>query len=85
MCVRSHAWRGLVQLALVVIVAACTQGPPAPVRPRTVVLVSLDGFRPDYLDRPAAVRLRELAAHGVRARWLRPVAPTLTFPNHTPS
>ena len=82
MCVRSHAWRGLVQLALVVIVAACTQGPPAPVRPRTVVLVSLDGFRPDYLDRPAAVRLRELAAHGVRGRWLRPVAPTLTFPNH---
>ena len=44
--------------------------------------MSLDGFRPDYLDRPAAARLRELAAHGVRARWLRPVAPTLTFPNH---
>jgi predicted AlkP superfamily pyrophosphatase or phosphodiesterase len=80
--VRSLAWRGLVQVALVLIVAACTQRPPAPVRPRAVVLVSLDGFRPDYLDRPAAARLRELAAHGVRARWLRPVAPTLTFPNH---
>jgi predicted AlkP superfamily pyrophosphatase or phosphodiesterase len=46
------------------------------------MLVSLDGFRPDFLERPAAVRLRDLAAHGVRARWLRPVAPTLTFPNH---
>jgi predicted AlkP superfamily pyrophosphatase or phosphodiesterase len=51
-------------------------------RPRTVVLVSLDGFRPDDLERPGAVRLRGLAAHGVRARWLRPVAPALTFPNH---
>src|SRR5919112_3028205 len=46
------------------------------------MLVSLDGFRPDFLERPAAVRLRDLAAHGVRARWLHPLAPTLTFPNH---
>jgi predicted AlkP superfamily pyrophosphatase or phosphodiesterase len=70
---------GLALLAL----AGCLARPiPAPIRPRAVVLVSLDGFRPDYLDRPAAVRLRDLAAHGVRARWLRPVAPTLTFPNH---
>jgi predicted AlkP superfamily pyrophosphatase or phosphodiesterase len=70
---------GLALLAL----SGCLAGPaPAPIRPRAVVLVSLDGFRPDYLERPAAVRLRDLAAHGVRARWLRPVAPTLTFPNH---
>jgi predicted AlkP superfamily pyrophosphatase or phosphodiesterase len=70
---------GLGLLAL----AGCLARPaPAPFHPRAVVLVSLDGFRPDYLDRPAAVRLHDLAAHGVRARWLRPVAPTLTFPNH---
>ena len=79
---RSLTWRRLVSLVLVLALGACTQRPPAPARPRSVVLVSLDGFRPDYLDRPAAARLRELAAHGVRARWLRPVAPTLTFPNH---
>lgn len=79
---RSPAWRRLAPLALALLLAACSQPAPAPARPRAVVLVSLDGFRADYLDRPAAARLRELAAHGVRARWLRPVAPTLTFPNH---
>jgi predicted AlkP superfamily pyrophosphatase or phosphodiesterase len=46
-----------------------------------VVLVAVDGFRPDYLDRPASRHLRELAQEGVRARWLVPVFPTLTFPN----
>ena len=79
---RLLTWRGLVPLALGLLLGGCSQRPPAPVRPRAVVLVSLDGFHPDYLDRPAAARLRELAAHGVRARWLRPVAPSLTFPNH---
>ena len=79
---RSPAWRSPVPLALVLLLGACSQPAPAPVRPRAVVLVSLDGFRPDYLDRSVATRLRELAAHGVRARWLLPVAPTLTFPNH---
>jgi predicted AlkP superfamily pyrophosphatase or phosphodiesterase len=46
-----------------------------------VVLIALDGYRPDYLDRPASRHLRELARDGVRARWLVPVFPTLTFPN----
>ena len=69
-------------LSLLALGGCLARPAPAPIRPRAVVLVSLDGFRPDYLDRPAAVRLRDLAAHGVRARWLRPVAPTLTFPNH---
>jgi predicted AlkP superfamily pyrophosphatase or phosphodiesterase len=45
------------------------------------VLVALDGFRPDYLDRPPSRHLRELVREGVRARWLTPVFPTLTFPN----
>lgn len=56
--------------------------PPPPRAPQSVVLVSLDGFRADYLDRPAAVRLREIAARGVRARWMTPAFPTKTFPNH---
>ena len=46
-----------------------------------VVLLALDGFRPSYLDRPVSRHLRELAREGVRARWLVPVFPTLTFPN----
>lgn len=51
-------------------------------RDRRVVLISLDGFRADYIARPAARRLRELAARGVRAERMEPVFPTKTFPNH---
>lgn len=47
-----------------------------------LVLVSIDGFRWDYLDRFEAPSLNRVAASGVRARWLVPVFPTLTFPNH---
>jgi predicted AlkP superfamily pyrophosphatase or phosphodiesterase len=47
-----------------------------------VLLVSLDGFRADYITRPAAVRLRELAARGVRAERMIPAFPSKTFPNH---
>ncbi|HEV2291148.1 MAG TPA: nucleotide pyrophosphatase/phosphodiesterase family protein [Gemmatimonadales bacterium] len=47
-----------------------------------VVLVSLDGFRADYLERPGAVHLRQLATEGVRAAWMQPSFPSITFPNH---
>jgi predicted AlkP superfamily pyrophosphatase or phosphodiesterase len=47
-----------------------------------VVLVSLDGFRSDYLDRSLTPALARLAEAGVRARALVPVFPTTTFPNH---
>jgi predicted AlkP superfamily pyrophosphatase or phosphodiesterase len=47
-----------------------------------VLLIGLDGFRADYLDRPAAVQLRALAARGVRAERMIPAFPSKTFPNH---
>ena len=47
----------------------------------TALLVALDGFRPDYLDRPPSRHLRELMHAGVRARWMVPVFPSVTFPN----
>jgi predicted AlkP superfamily pyrophosphatase or phosphodiesterase len=46
-----------------------------------VVLVSLDGFRPDYLDRGLTPTLAALAETGVRAS-MRPSFPSVTFPNH---
>jgi predicted AlkP superfamily pyrophosphatase or phosphodiesterase len=46
-----------------------------------LIVVGIDGFRADYLDRPAATRLRQLAARGVRAERLVPVFPSKTFPN----
>jgi predicted AlkP superfamily pyrophosphatase or phosphodiesterase len=47
-----------------------------------VVLVSMDGFRWDYLDRFSAPNLRRLAASGARAERLLPQWPSVTFPNH---
>lgn len=73
--------------------AACTRAPFAstPVASRgaspsspahKVLLVSLDGFRADYIERPVARRLRALAAGGVRAERMVPAFPSKTFPNH---
>jgi len=47
-----------------------------------LILVSIDGFRWDYLDRYDAPNLRQLAANGVRAEGLIPQFPSKTFPNH---
>ncbi len=48
----------------------------------TVILISLDGFRYDYLDKYKPPTLTKLAKKGVRAKWLIPSFPTKTFPNH---
>ncbi|KAI8928001.1 alkaline-phosphatase-like protein [Entophlyctis helioformis] len=48
----------------------------------TVILVSLDGFRPDYLDRGLTPNLNRLARQGVRAVGMQPAFPSVTFPNH---
>ena len=54
-------------------------GAPAP---RTVVLVSLDGFRARDLGRGMTPTLDAMARDGVVADGMRPSYPTLTFPNH---
>lgn len=54
----------------------------AAARSNATVLISLDGFRADYITRPGAVQLRALAARGVRAERLIPAFPSKTFPNH---
>jgi Type I phosphodiesterase / nucleotide pyrophosphatase len=47
-----------------------------------VVLVSIDGFRPDYLKRGNSATLDELAERGASAKGLLPAFPSVTFPNH---
>jgi hypothetical protein len=69
----------LVFVLLVLAPASAGRGDPPD---SIVVLVSLDGWRWDYLDRVAAPNLQALASRGVRARALIPVFPTQTFPNH---
>ncbi len=48
----------------------------------TVILISLDGYRYDYLEKFKPPTLNRLARDGVRAKWLIPSFPTKTFPNH---
>jgi len=45
-------------------------------------MVSIDGLRADYLDRGFTPHLLDISKQGLRAKSLRPVFPTLTFPNH---
>ena len=47
-----------------------------------LILVSLDGFKAEYLDRFELPNLRRLAQRGARATAMLPVFPSLTFPNH---
>jgi predicted AlkP superfamily pyrophosphatase or phosphodiesterase len=49
--------------------------------PHLTILVSIDGFRADYLDRGDTPTLMALAEDGARAS-MRPSFPSVTFPNH---
>lgn len=50
-------------------------------RPPVTILVSIDGFRADYLDRGVTPTLSALAKSGIIAP-MRPSFPSKTFPNH---
>ncbi|HTU12304.1 MAG TPA: ectonucleotide pyrophosphatase/phosphodiesterase [Allosphingosinicella sp.] len=74
----------LVRALLVLAALLCLPPPPAAraeTRTPVTILVSLDGFRPDYLRRGHSPRLDALAAGGVSA-VMRPSFPAKTFPNH---
>ncbi len=61
--------------------ASCASVPKGPVE-KTVLLISLDGFRWDYVDKVSTPNLHALMKSGVRAKGLKPVFPSVTFPNH---
>ncbi len=73
-------WRRLLRGMLLWVAAAAVAGAAESI----VILVSLDAFRWDYLEKYAVEtpRLRQLAADGVRAERMISCFPTLTFPNH---
>ncbi|RMX52209.1 hypothetical protein pdam_00019216 [Pocillopora damicornis] len=47
-----------------------------------LIIISMDGFRPDFLGRNLTPNIDYLASNGVRAKFLLPQFPTKTFPNH---
>jgi hypothetical protein len=48
----------------------------------TTILISLDGFRADFLNRGITPALNAFIASGVSPRWMLPSFPSVTFPNH---
>ncbi|MDQ0462769.1 putative AlkP superfamily pyrophosphatase or phosphodiesterase [Caulobacter ginsengisoli] len=77
----SHVKRFALALCLILLVPAAAQAAGKP--PPLTILVSIDGFRADYLDRGLSPNLSALAASGARPRGgMRPSFPSLTFPNH---
>nr|WP_314434741.1 ectonucleotide pyrophosphatase/phosphodiesterase [uncultured Brevundimonas sp.] len=84
----------LLSLAFALLAAACTTAPPAhlasmvpaavvaeALRPEQVILVSIDGFRPDYLGKGQTPVMDGLVADGAFGP-MRPSYPSVTFPNH---
>lgn len=69
-----------------------TQGPRyAPFKTRsngthafapTTILLSLDGFRADFIHRGLTPALSSLIQQGVSPKYMNPSFPSLTFPNH---
>lgn len=53
----------------------------APEKPPLLIVLSIDGFRADYLQRGVTPNLAMLAKTGVQAA-MKPSFPALTFPNH---
>lgn len=78
--------RGYLQRTLsfltIVLVAFVLQSCYNEEAPRAVILVSIDGLHPNYLDTLYTPNLLELAAKGVHAAYMEPVFPSKTFPNH---
>lgn len=82
--------RPLFAVLLAIGLAACATTPPpksAPVAARAearapvTILVSIDGFRADYLARGVTPNLDAIAASGISAA-MHPSFPSKTFPNH---
>src|SRR4051794_15212834 len=65
---------------LALLASAGCASKPAP--PATVVWISIDGLRGDYVSRANPPTLTRLAAEGASSRRVRPMFPSLTFPNH---
>lgn len=72
----------MVRILLALLFVLCGLAAPASAAPRPpVILISIDGFRSDYLDRGVTPVLSRLAAEGARG-GMRPSFPSKTFPNH---
>ena len=69
--------------ACILLVVSCSTPPAGPSSVQgPLILVSIDGFRWDYLQKYDVPTLRQLAASGAHAKRMTPCYPSKTFPNH---
>ena len=74
-------WLHLIAVVAGVMLAMPALASPVSKRPLTL-LVSIDGFRADYLGRGQTPVLARLARRGSVSAGLVPMFPSVTFPNH---
>lgn len=84
----------LLLCSLIAISAGCANQPTPPTAntanqattaktaPAPLLLISIDGYRADYIERGLSPTLVELTKSGVHAASMQPSFPSLTFPNH---
>ncbi|NQV15670.1 alkaline phosphatase family protein, partial [bacterium] len=75
----------LVPIVLILILGACEQdekNEPEIIEPAPIILISMDGFRWDYMNRTDTPNMDFIANEGVQAESMIPVFPSFTFPNH---
>ena len=84
--VEQRIWRVAAALGLLLLLfpgsGVAAEHDVAAERAPTVILLSFDGVRHDYLDREGLPALERIARTGARARSLTPVFPASTFSSH---
>ncbi len=59
-----------------------TKNAPSQYKKPYVILISADGFRADFIEKYEASFLQTISKKGVRAKYMQPSYPSVTFPNH---
>ena len=59
-----------------------TKNDPSQYKKPYVILISADGFRADFTEKYEANFLQTISKKGVRAKFMQPSYPSVTFPNH---
>ena len=78
----NRLFAGFSLVACLLFVTSCTSPGSQPAASGPLILVSLYGFRWDYLQKYDAPTLKALAAGGSHAGRMTPSFPSKTFPNH---